>query len=259
MNMTKVSASSSTSLDPLQPGPTTPDRRRRAAGPAGAGEPGAQGAKRVRGEPAEMRTMRFRPGGWQSHAPTPRMARCQGSSPCPFPMPRSPDAAPCRKALQEAEWKLMEQHELVLSLQEALWAHAEAGPGWPTGQPALAPVLQGVPPADAALVRAFRQAATPARATDEQLKSVDASCMTLERLSVGLAASKVQGGLEALRQQTADERKQTLLDALRALARLIPGVPPVPLNVVDRVAATMQTMFKCLQQAPAAHPPARPS
>ncbi len=273
--MKRVSESSP-SMDHLPPAPNTREAPPQGPqpGPSGTGGLASRGAARARDEqPEGSRNVRPRQGDLQIQVQQTRMAPLDNLSPISFsPMRPSPNMTPAEKMLQAAEAVLGQQQDLLLQLRELV--QSQPGPSRLMDLPlpplhamesiasAAGPrpsVLAGVPAADAAMVRHLRQAMTPPQATADQLKDVDARCMTLERLSIGLAASKVPGGLEALRQQTAGEQRQTILTGLQALAAQTPGAPPVNQHAVNLVSQAVQLMLNTTPPAPDANPQARPS
>lgn len=244
-------------MGPLQPAPNTLEAPPQGSQPGPAGTGGL--ASRGRSEqPEASRNVRPRLGDLPINMPQTQMAPLDNlPRPSLSPTSPSPNMTPAEKMLQAAEAVLEQQQDLVYQLRELV--QSQPGPSRFIDIP-LPPlqavksiasaegpsrrVLKGVPAADAVMVDHMRQALTPPQATAEQLKDVDKICLTLERLSIGLAASKVPGGLEALRQQTAGEQKQTIITGLQALVAQTLGAPPVNSRAVDLVSRAVELMLK---------------
>jgi hypothetical protein len=217
--------------------------------------------------------VRPRQGDLQITVPQTQMAPLANLSPISFsPIRPSPNMTPAEKMLQAAETVLAQQQDLVHQLRELVQSQPGPSQFMDIPMPSLQAVeslanaaglrpsvLKGVPAADAVVVDNLRRALTPPQATPAQLKNVDARCVALERLSTGLAASNLPGGLEALWQQTAAEQEQTIRTGLQALVAQNPGLPPVSAHAVDLVNLAVQLMLNNTQPASAANLQARPS
>ena len=268
--MTRVSESS-TSMGHLQPAPNTREAPPQGSqpSPAGTGGLASRGATRARKEqPEASRNVRPRQGDLQVTVPQTRMAPLQFSPIRMSPGVPSPShATPLHQALMAAEAKLIEQQDLVLSLQLALRAQAEmglspvrhhAGMTAPEGvAPLGAPAMAAIPPADAALVERLRTALQAQSSPD-----IAVHCGTAKRLANWLAESsegqKRPGGLEALRSLPVAERQQIVNEWLGAVATQN-GQPPLPGDhpLHAKVHLSVQLLMDLTQAAPAANPQAQ--
>jgi hypothetical protein len=213
--------------------------------------------------------VRPRQGNLQITVPQAQMAPLQFSPIRMSPGVPSPSSAtPLHQALREAEAKLIEQQDVILSLQHALQRKTETGHSPVQGQagatppggvaPLSAPALPAIPPADVALIGHLRTALQAQADLDIALH-----CGTAKRLASWLVESaegeKRPGGLDMLRQLPVAERTQIVNQWLDAVARQHGQELPNDPARLSKIYRSVQLLVDHTQAVPAVIPPAQPS